>query len=96
LAGNLTCTSAQNVTGILDLDWDGNTHSHATVTNLLLNLGSAGGTAGLTATVTMGRFAGHHIQIANLRDPAALITCLTTGLAHTTGTTSMTFTQLTI
>ncbi|MCA1672706.1 MAG: hypothetical protein LC799_11050 [Actinobacteria bacterium] len=93
LEGNLTCTSAQNVTGTLDVDWADNTHSHATVTSLLLDLGSAGGAAGLTATVTTGRFDGDHIQIANLRDPTALIACLTTGLEHATGVTSMTFTQ---
>jgi len=94
LEGNLTCTSAQNVTGTLDVHWADNTHSHATVTNLLLSLGSVGGTAGLNATITTGRFAGDHILIANLRDPLALIHCLTTGLAHATGVTSMTFTQL--
>jgi hypothetical protein len=94
LEANLTCTSAQNVTGTLDVTWADNTHSHATVTNLLLNLGSVGGTAGLNATITTGRFAGDHILIANLRDPTALIHCLTTGLAQATGVTSMTFTQL--
>jgi hypothetical protein len=94
LEGNLTCISAQNVTGTLDVNWADNTHSHATVTNLLLNLGSAGGTAGLNATITTGRFTGDHILIANLRDPLALIACITTGLAQATGVTSMTFTQL--
>lgn len=94
LEGNLTCTSAQNVTGTLDVDWADNTHSHATVTSLLPNLGSIGGTAGLTATITTGRFNGDHILIANLRDPTALLACLTTGLKHATGVTSMTFTYL--
>ena len=94
LTGDLTCTSAENVTGTLDVNWTDNTHSHATVTNLLLNLGSVGGTAGLNATITTGRFAGDHILIANLRNPLALIHCLTTGLAQATGVTSMTFTQL--
>lgn len=93
LTGNLTCTSAQNVTGTLDITWADTSHSHATVTNLLLNLGSIGGTAGLSATVTSGRFNGDQIVIANLRDPLALIACLTTGLAHATGTTNLTFTQ---
>ena len=94
LEGNLTCTSAQNVTGTLDVNWADNTHSHATVTNLLLSLGSVGGTAGLNATITTGRFAGDHILIANIRDPGALIPCLTTGLAQATGTTIMTITSL--
>lgn len=93
LAGNLTCTSAQNVTGTLDIAWSDTSHTHATVTSLLLSLGSIGGTAGLSATATSGRFAGDQILIANLRDPLALIACLTTGLAHATGTTSLTFTQ---
>jgi hypothetical protein len=92
LAGNLTCTSAQNVTGTLDVAWADTSHSHATVTGLT-NLGSVGGTAGLAATITSGRFTGDQILVANLRDPLALITCLTTGLAQATGTTSLTFTQ---
>ena len=93
LAGNLTCTSAQNVTGTLDIAWSDTSHTHATVTTLLLSLGSIGGTAGLSATVTSGRFTGDQIVVANLRDPLALIACLTTGLARATGTTSLTFTQ---
>ena len=92
LAGNLTCTSAQNVTGTLDITWSDASQSHATVTGLL-SVGSVGGTAGLSATVTSGRFTGDRITIANLRDPLALITCLTTGLAQASGTTSLTFTQ---
>jgi hypothetical protein len=95
LTGDLTCTSAQNVTGILDVNWANNTHSHATVTNLLLNLGSVGGTAGLNATITTGRFTGDHILIANLRDPLTLTACLSpSGLAHASGVTSMTITPL--
>jgi hypothetical protein len=93
LQGNLTCTSSQNVTGTLDIDWADGSRSHATVTSLLINLGSVGGTAGLSATITTGRFTGDMITIANLRDPLALIACLTTGLAQATGITSLTFTQ---
>jgi hypothetical protein len=92
LAGNLTCTSAQNVTGTLDIVWSDASHTRATVTGLA-SVGSVGGTAGLSATVTSGRFTGDRIVIANLRDPLALITCLTTGLAQAGGTTSLTFTQ---
>ena len=94
LAGNLTCTSAQNVTGTLDITWSGTSTTHATVTGLLGNLGSIGGAAGLAATATSGRFNGDKILIANVRNPLALVECLTTRLAHTTGTTSLTFTQL--
>ena len=79
LAGNLTCTSAQNVTGTLDIASSNATQTHATVTSLLLSLGSLGGTAGLSATVTSGRFLGDTIMIANLRAHLALIVCLTTG-----------------
>jgi len=89
LQGNLTCTSAQNVTGTLDIAWADASTSHATVTGLT-NLGSVGGTAGLTADITSGRFDGDQIAIANLRDPLALLTCLTTGLAQASGTTSLT------
>jgi hypothetical protein len=92
LTGNLTCTSAENVTGTLDITWSDGGETHATVTGLL-SVGSVGGTAGLTATVTSGRFAGDRIVIANLRDPLALITCVTSGLARASGTTSLTFTQ---
>jgi hypothetical protein len=91
--GNLTCTSAQNITGVVDVAWAGGQSSHATVTTLLISLGSAGGVAGLTATVTSGRFTGDIMQIANLRDPLALVACLTTGLAHASGTTSLTFVE---
>ena len=92
LTGNLTCTSAQNVTGALDITWSDASQTHATV-NGLLPVGSVGGTAGLSATVTAGRFDGGRITIANLRDPLALITCLGSGLAQASGTTSLTFTQ---
>lgn len=93
LTGNLTCTSAQNVTGTLDITWADTSQTHATVTGLLMALGTVGGAAGLSATVTSGRFTGDQIVIANLRDPLALLACLTTGLAQATGTTSLTFTQ---
>ncbi len=93
LTGNLTCTSAQNVTGTLDITWTDTSQTHATVTGLLMALGTVGGAAGLSATVTSGRFTGDQIVIANLRDPLALLACLTTGLAQATGTTSLTFTQ---
>ena len=56
-------------------------------------LGSAGGAAALTATITAGRFTGDQVTIANIRDPLALLTCLTTGLSTATGITSLTFTQ---
>ncbi len=92
LAGNLTCTSAQNITGTLNIAWSDGSQTHATVTGLL-SVGSVGGTAGLSATVTSGRFTGDRVVIANLRDPLALLTCLTTGLAQASGTTSLTFTQ---
>jgi hypothetical protein len=92
LTGNLTCTTAQNVTGTLDIAWSDASQTHATVTGLL-SVGSVGGTAGLSATATSGRFTGDRILIANLRDPLALIACLTTGLAQASGTTSLTFTQ---
>jgi hypothetical protein len=93
LSGNLTCTSAQNVTGTLDIVWSGTSHTHATVTNLLGSLGSVGGAAGLSATATSGRFTGDQILIANVRNPLALVQCLTTGLARATGITSLTFTH---
>ncbi|MEA2189578.1 MAG: hypothetical protein QOK16_4589 [Solirubrobacteraceae bacterium] len=92
LTGNLTCTSAQNVTGTLDIAWSDTSQTHATVTGLL-SVGSVGGTAGLSATVTSGRFTGDQVLIANLRDPLALATCLTTGLPQASGTTSLTFTR---
>jgi hypothetical protein len=92
LTGNLTCTSAENVAGTLDIAWSGGGQTHATVTGLL-SVGSIGGAAGLSATVTSGRFIGDRIVIANVRNPLALLTCLTVGLARASGTTSLTFTQ---
>jgi hypothetical protein len=92
LTGNLTCTSAQNVTGTLDITWSDTSQTHASVTGVL-SVGSLGGTAGLSANVTSGRFTGDRILIANLRDPLTVIACLTTGLAQASGTTSLTFTQ---
>lgn len=92
LAGNLTCTSAQNITGVLDIAWSDATTSHAAITGLT-NLGSVGGTAGLSGTISSGRFTGDQVLIANLRDPLALLACLTTGLSTATGITSLTFTQ---
>ena len=71
---------------------DGST-SYATVTGLVTSLGSVGGAAGLSATITAGRFAADTITIANVRDPLALLACLTTGLAQATGVTSLAFTQ---
>jgi hypothetical protein len=93
LEGDLTCTSAENVFGTVDITWADNTESYAEITTLALDLGSAGGAAGLTATVTSGRFAGEQLQIVNLRDPLALIRCVLTGLSQATGTTTLTFTQ---
>lgn len=93
LAGNLTCTSATNAVGTLDIVWADETESHAEITTLLFGLGSVGGSAVLTADVTSGRFAGDQIQIVNLRDPVALLHCVLTGLSQTTGTSSLTFTQ---
>ncbi len=93
LAGDLTCTSAASFAGTLDIVWTDDTESHADITTLLFGLGSVGGSAVLTATVTSGRFAGDQIQIANLRDPLALLHCALTGLSRTTGTSSITFTQ---
>ncbi len=93
LTGNLTCTSASNIAGTLDIVWADSTTTHATVTGLVMALGSVGGTAGLSATITTGRFTGDQIIIANLRDPLALLACLTGGLSQATGTTSLTFLQ---
>jgi hypothetical protein len=93
LTGNLTCTSAENVLGTLDIVWADDTESHAEVTTLALGLGSVGGAAGLTATVNSGRFAGDQLQIVNVRNPLALIHCVLTGLSQATGTSSLTFTQ---
>ncbi|MEU1589049.1 hypothetical protein [Micromonospora sp. NPDC005710] len=91
--GNLTSTSAQNLTGVLDIAWADASTSHGTVTGLS-NLGSLGGAAGLTATITAGRFTGDEVQIANLRDPLALLNCLTTGLSQSSGTSALVFTDL--
>jgi hypothetical protein len=93
LDGNLSCISAENAAGTLDIVWSDNTQSNAEVTSLLLGLSSVGGSAGLTATIYSGRFAGDQIQIVNLRNPLALVSCLFTGLSQTTGTTSLTFVQ---
>jgi hypothetical protein len=92
LAGNLTCTSAENVTGTLDITWADASDTHATVSGLL-SAGSIGGAAGLSASVISGRFSGDQVVIANLRDPLALLTCLTSGLSQAGGTTSLTFTR---
>jgi hypothetical protein len=93
LEGDLTCTSTANIVGTVNVVWADNTVSDAEVTTLALNLGSAGGAAGLTATVTSGRFAGDQLQIVNVRDPLALLHCLLNGLSQATGTTSLTFSQ---
>ena len=93
LEGNLTCTSTENIVGTVDIVWADNSVSYADITTLALNLGSLGGAAGLTATVTSGRFAGDQLQIVNIRDPLALVRCLLNGLSQATGTTSLTFTQ---
>lgn len=93
LEGNLTCTSAENVVGTLNIVWADDTESFAEVTTLALGLGSAGGTAVLTATIISGRFVGDQLRIANLRNPLALVQCVLHGLSQTTGTASLTFTQ---
>ena len=93
LEGDMTCTSTQNIVGTLDILWADNTVSYTQVSNLLPALGSAGGAAGLTATVTSGRFAGQQLQITNVRDPLALIRCSLSGLAQAQGTTILTFTE---
>ncbi|HSS78400.1 MAG TPA: hypothetical protein VLV54_16860 [Thermoanaerobaculia bacterium] len=93
LEGDMTCTSTENIVGTLDVVWADNTESHTEVSNLLPVLGSAGGAAGLTATVTSGRFAGDQLLINNVRDPLALIRCVSTGLSQAKGTTVLTFTQ---
>ena len=93
LEGELTCTSAENVAGTVDIVWADNTESYAEVTTLALGLGSAGGAAGLTATVISGRFAGDQLQIVNVRDPLALLRCALTGLSQATGNGSLLFTQ---
>jgi hypothetical protein len=91
--GDMTCTSTENIVGTLDIAWSDNTESHAELTTFVLDLGSVGGAAGLTATITSGRFAGDDLRIINLRDPKALLRCVLHGLSQATGTTSLTFTQ---
>lgn len=93
LEGNLTCISAENVVGTLNIVWADDTESFGEVTTLALNLGSAGGTAGLTANIISGRFAGDQLQILHQRNPLALIQCVLHGLSQATGTASLTFTQ---
>jgi hypothetical protein len=93
LEGEMTCTSAQNVAGTLDIVWSDSTVSYAEVSTLLPVLSSVGGAAGLTATVTSGRFAGQQLQINNVRDPLALLRCTLNGMPQATGTTILTFTQ---
>jgi hypothetical protein len=46
LTGNLTCLSAANITGTLDIAWTGGAASRASVTGLVNSLGSVGGAAG--------------------------------------------------
>jgi hypothetical protein len=92
LEGDMTCTSTENIVGTLDVMWADNSVSYTEVTNLLPVLGSAGGAAGLTATVTSGRFAGDQLRITNVRDPLALLRCLLHGLSQAQGTASLTFT----
>jgi len=93
LEGDMTCTSTQNIAGTLDILWADNSVSYTQVSNLLPALGSAGGAAGLTATVTSGRFADQQLQITNVRNPLALLQCTTNGLSQATGTTLLTFTE---
>ena len=92
--GNLTCTSAGTATGTLDIEWADHTASHVVLTNLLLGFTSAGGAAGLTGTVTSGRFAGDQLQVVNVRNPLAYLHCVLTGLSQTTGTPTLIFTNL--
>ena len=89
----MTCTSAANIVGTLDIVWADDSVSYTDVTSLLMALGSVGGAAGLSATVTSGRFAGDQLEIVNLRDPQAVLQCVLNGLSQATGTTSLTFTQ---
>ena len=93
LEGDMTCTSTENIVGTLDVVWADNTVSYAEVTTFVVNLGSVGGAAGLTANVTSGRFADDQLQINNVRDPLALIRCVLTGMSQAKGTTALTFTQ---
>jgi hypothetical protein len=94
VSGTLTCTSAGTSTGTLDIVWADASQSHVELTNLLLGFTSAGGAAGLTGTVTSGRFAGDQLQVANVRNPLAYLHCLLTGLSQTTGTPTLIFTNL--
>ena len=93
LEGDMTCTSTDNIVGTVDVVWSDNTESHADVTTFVLDLGSVGGAAGLTATIVSGRFVGDDLRIVNVRDPKALLRCILHGLSQATGTTSLTFTQ---
>ena len=92
--GHLTCTSAGTATGTLDIEWADETESHVELTNLLLGFTSVGGAAGLTGTVTSGRFAGDQLQVVNVRNPLAYLYCVLTGLSQTTGTPTLIFTDL--
>ena len=91
LEGDMTCTSTENIVGTVDIVWSDGTESHAEVTTFVLDLGSVGGAAGLTATITSGRFAGDDLRILNVRDPKALLRCVLHGLSQATWTTSLTF-----
>jgi hypothetical protein len=93
LEGDMTCTSTANFTGTVDIVWSDNTESHAELTTFVIDLGSVGGAAGLTATIVSGRFAGDDLRIVNVRDPKALLQCVLHGLSQATGTTSLTFTK---
>ena len=93
LEGDMTCTSTTNITGTLDIVWADNTVSYTEITSLVPALSSVGGAAGLTATVTSGRFAGEQLQVVNVRDPQALLKCLLSGLSQATAITSLTITQ---
>ncbi len=92
--GNLTCTSAGTATGTLDIVWADASASHVELTNLLLGFTSVGGAAGLTGTVTSGRFTGDQLQVVNVRNPVAYLYCVLTGLSQTTGTPTLIFTHL--
>jgi hypothetical protein len=88
----LTCTSAGTGTGSLDITWADGGSSDATLTSLLPGNGAVGGIAGISGTVTAGRFSSDTVTIANVRNPLALLTCLSSGLSQATGITSLTFT----
>jgi hypothetical protein len=93
LEGDMTCTSTENIVGTVDVVWSDNTESHAELTEFVIDLGSIGGAAGLTATITSGRFTGDDLRIVNIRDPLALLRCVLNGLSQATGTTVLTFTE---